>query len=380
MRQIPKDVVGGPGATDRGTKPGGLAGLAAVRLFLRVPLYHKIVVSNSLFVALVALFATALTFRSANSGPLTAGFVTAAVLVAVVLMAGANAILVRLALSAVRPVEDTARRVEKGDLDARCDPSPLADDDLLRLTHVFNEMLDRLEEGRIRQRQLAVMVLEAEERERMWLAKQLYDDTAQVLSATLLHLRAAARSSELTGTEALEPIRSDIVNALEGIRRIARRLRPPELYELGLSAAVAAHARSLSEVGGLPIECTVEPVDPALPDESRLALYRVIQEALNNAVRHADADCVEVRIFRDRGLVVAEVSDDGKGFDTSVAPESPSGSFGLVGIKERAAYMGGIVHVRSRPGHGTCIRVEIPALDRRPQEGTLREGARVSQA
>jgi len=357
-----------------------LAGLAIVRLFLRVPLYHKIVVANSLFVAMVALFATALTFRSGNSGPLTAGFVTAAVLVAVVLMAGANAILVRLALSAVRPVEDTARRVERGDLDARCEPSPLADEDLLRLTTVFNEMLDRLEEGRIRQRRLAVKVLEAEERERMWLAKELYDDTAQVLSATLLHLRAAARSSELSSAEALEPVRSEIVGALEGIRKIARRLRPPELDELGLSVAVAAHARSLSEVGGLPIECRVEPVDPALPRESRLALYRVIQEALNNAVRHADAGSVEVRIFRDGDLVVAEVSDDGKGFDPSVVPESPSGSFGLVGIRERAAYMGGTVDVDSRPGHGTRIRVEIPALDRRPQEGTLLENAPAPQA
>ena len=347
---------------DRIRETSRLARVGLVRRFLRFPLYHKIVVANSLFVASVAVFATLLTWRM-SSGPdtgLTPGMVTALVLLAVVLMAGANAVLVRLALSALQPVEDTARRVELGDVDARCTPSPLADDDLLRLTQVVNGMLDHLEEGRIRQRELAVKVLEAEERERMWLARELLDDTAQVLAATLLHLRAATRVREADKDAALAEIRNEIVEALEGIRKIARRLRPPELDELGLAAAVVAHGRSLSQMGGVPVSCQAEEVDSAISREARLTLYRIIQEALNNAVRHASPQHVEARLFQQDGWVVAEIVDDGIGFDTSAVPRSDGNRFGLLGIEERTRYLGGRMVLNSEPGRGTSLRVEIP--------------------
>ncbi|NIU75798.1 MAG: HAMP domain-containing protein, partial [Gammaproteobacteria bacterium] len=185
-----------------------MADLGAVRRFLGFPLYYKIVAANSVFVALVAVLATWLTLRTAEDADtvLVLSVVGASVLLAVIITATANAILVRLALSPLLPIESTARRVEEGELDARCAVSPLADDNLRRLTDVFNGMLDKLADGRRRQRELAVMVLEGEERERMWLSRELYDETAQVLATTLLHLRAAARSPEPAGSEALEAV------------------------------------------------------------------------------------------------------------------------------------------------------------------------------
>ncbi len=367
MRRIEGSAPGGSGQDGAGRRGiGRLTDLGVVRRFLRFPLYHKIVVANSLFVGLVAVLAAWLTLRTAEGVDtvLMLGVVGASVLLAVIITATANAVLVRLALSPLAPIEATARSVEQGELDARCALSPLADDNLRRLTTVFNGMLDGLAKGRRRQRELAIMVLEAEERERMWLSRELYDDTAQVLATTLLHLRAAARLPQPAGSRALETVRSEIVVAMEGVRKVARRLRPPELDELGLAAAVSAHARLLSEVSGLPIDCRTEAVNSRLTTDAQLTLYRIVQEALNNAVRHADASHIDVSIRATGDSVVAEISDDGKGFDPTTVSASTGHSFGLVGMRERAGYLGGRVQVRSRPGLGTTLIVQIPAAHR----------------
>ncbi len=358
---------------DPSKEEGGWQHLRPVRRFLRVPLYHKIVVANSAFVALAAFAATWLTLRTAGVAgtAFTMGVVAASVLLAVLVTAAANAFLVRIALSTLDPLEDTARRVERGDLDARCARSPLADDQISRLTAVFNEMLEGLEEGRRRQQELSVTVLKAEERERMWLARELYDDTAQVLATALLRLRAAAGTQGPSRDEALQAVRDEIVGALEGIRKIARRLRPPELDELGLSAAITAHARALTEVGGVPIEASVEPVDDLLSREGRLALYRILQEALNNAVHHANATRIDLTISAHSGRIRALVQDDGEGFDPDRVPPSPTGTFGLVGIRERVSYLGGGSSIESAPGKGTTVRIEIPARGSVPDAESL---------
>lgn len=339
----------------------GLLRIGAVRRFLRFPLYHKIVVANSAFV-LVAAVAVAVTSVTAagRTAPLGVALVAGAVLLAITVTAFANALLVRLALSPVLELEDTVRRVEQGDLEARVPPSPLADENLARLGRQCNEMLERLAEDRQRQRQLAVMVLEAEERERMWLARELYDDTAQVLAAVLLQVRAASRARDGGAALPLQRIREEIAGALDGIRKIARRLRPPELDDLGLTAAVTAHARTLAEVSGTHIECDVEPVDALLSPEARQTLYRILHEAMNNAVRHARASRVRVSLGPGHGAVVASVQDDGQGFDPASAPPS-MGAFGLVGIRERANYLHGRAEVDSSPGSGTRIRIWIPS-------------------
>lgn len=333
-----------------------------VRRVLQFPLYRKIVVANSVFVALAAAGATLLTGAVAHE-PVTAlalGVLAGSLLVAVTVTALTNAFLVRLALSPLAPLEETARRIEGGDLQARVAPSPLADADMLRLTDVFNAMLDRLAEARQRQMDLGVMALDAEERERTRVARELYDDTAQALATTLLRVRAATRTASEPDDDTLARIRTEIMSALDGIRRIARRLRPPELDELGLTAAVAAHARRVAEVSGLRVDCTTEPVDRLLDPGGRQTLYRILHEALDNAIRHAQAQRIDVRIALEEDWVVASVQDDGKGFDPVAATRAGTGSFGLVGIEERARYLGGRLELESSPGTGTRLRVSVP--------------------
>lgn len=332
-----------------------------MRRFLRQPLHRKIVVGNALLVAAVATLAALLVWHGTDvpGGELSPGAVTAVALGVVLLLAAAQALVARLALSAMAPLEATARAVESGDLSARCTPSPLADNDLLRLSRVFNGMLDTVESARARQRELAARVLRAEERERLWLARELLDDTAQVLAASLLHLRSVGASTP--DPDSVASARERIVEAIDGVRKLARRLRPPELDELGLAAAIESHARTLGDASGVSIECSTGQVDRSLGQETRLILYRIVREALDNAVRHSGAGRICVTLTERAGRVVAEVRDDGVGFDPDAVVRTDGDGFGLAEIERRTAFLGGRMELDSGAGRGTVVRVEVPS-------------------
>jgi signal transduction histidine kinase len=153
-------------------------------------------------------------------------------------------------------------------------------------------------------------------------------------------------------------MRREIGAALEGVRRFARGLRPPALDELGLIPAIESHIRSVAEVAGFPVRLDAEPVDGALSPEAELAVYRIVQEALSNVVRHAGATSAVVRLEREPEQLVVCVEDDGRGFETARAHNA--GGLGLFGMSERAAYLGGRVDVKSAPGSGTQVRAQIP--------------------
>lgn len=215
---------------------------------------------------------------------------------------------------------------------------------------------------RQRARAFGAQALRATEEERKRIARELHDDTLQTLSALLIRIRVAARAPEARPAhELLEELRVEISDAAEGVRRIARHLRPPALDELGVCAAIHEHARTLSETTGLPIVVEVEPtVDSALEEAAQLVLYRIVQEALSNTLRHAAASRVVVRLHRQGEVVVVEVEDDGRGFRPPPDGGRPERGLGLFGMSERASYVDGRVLVHSRPGEGTRVRAEIP--------------------
>jgi two-component system sensor histidine kinase UhpB len=166
----------------------------------------------------------------------------------------------------------------------------------------------------------------------------------------------------------MEDVRQQIASTLEGIRRYARGLRPPALDELGLVPAIESYARTLTEGSGLPVIIHGQPLgNAALSKEEELALYRIVQEALSNVVRHAGATQAEVRVRRAGGMVVASVHDDGLGFDVARVLGGDGGGLGLFGMQERAAYVGGHVSIDSAADQGTTVRVEVPVW--RPQGG-----------
>jgi len=203
--------------------------------------------------------------------------------------------------------------------------------------------------------------LRSVEEERQRIARELHDDTAQRLATLMLRVRVLSREQDgERRSTLLEELREEILDAAEGVKRIARGLRPPELEEVGLGLALLAHARGLREGAGFEVEVSVGPVEHVLGLDTKLALYRIIQESLSNALRHSGAGGARVVVEVEEGVVTAEVEDDGRGFNPAHMSDKGAG-LGLVGMQERALMMGGRVTVDSTPGQGTRIRIEVPS-------------------
>lgn len=336
---------------------------AWLRAILGVPLFYKILIANALIViaGAVAGSATTARFVRVEPGRSTLELIGLLAAAGVIISVLVNAVIIRVALSPLAHLKETAMRVQDGDLDARAAFSPVADRELTHLTGTFNGMLDSLAMYRRQLREIAARALRAEEEERKRIARELHDETAQTLAALLIRLRLARGANDAAARDAmLDDVRQEIADALEGVRRFARGLRPPALDELGLVPAIESYARMLENASGLDVEIDADPIGGLLTPEAELALYRVIQEALSNAVRHAGASKVTVRIRPKPGLLVATVEDNGRGFDVAKVMTGQGSGLGLFGMKERAGYMGGRLDILSEPGRGTRVVVDIP--------------------
>jgi two-component system sensor histidine kinase UhpB len=210
------------------------------------------------------------------------------------------------------------------------------------LVSSFNQMLDRLEEER---RESGRRALQAQESERLRIARGLHDEVGQVLTGVLLRL---------DDEETKEAVRQ----ALEEVRRIARELRPEMLEHLGLVSALTELSRRFADSSGLRVERRFADDLPPLSDEAELAVYRVAQESLTNVARHAGASTVVVALDRGPASVVLSVSDDGRGMSQTVAAD---GHGGLRGMRERALLVGGALAVKRGRAGGVEVRLEVPA-------------------
>jgi PAS domain S-box-containing protein len=214
---------------------------------------------------------------------------------------------------------------------------------------------------RRRLRDFGAAALGAAEAERKRIARELHDDTAQRIATLMLRLRLLQRETEAKGISlGVDSLRDELAALGEGVRRIARGLRPPELEDAGLVAALRAHARALGDGGGLMIEVDADAVDDLLDADGRLVIYRIVQEALANVVRHSGAATAQVSVRRTDQGVLVRVRDFGRGFVPGAANTTLGGGLGLLGMQERAAGIGGRVTVTSELGGGTLITVLVP--------------------
>lgn len=213
---------------------------------------------------------------------------------------------------------------------------------------------------RKRLRDFGTGALRASEDERARIARDLHDDTAQRLATILVRLKLLEKAiGDETTLQRLDDIRQSITDAAEGVRRIARGLRPPELEDAGLESALRAHARLIREGRGVDVLLDVEPVDRHLTPDGALILYRIVQEALNNVVRHAGVPQARVNIRVEDEHIVGVIEDQGTGFFPQHLALQGRG-LGLLGMQERAVMLGGHVTVESLPGQGTRVRLTIP--------------------
>jgi signal transduction histidine kinase len=316
---------------------------------LRVPLGVKLIGANLLVVAIL----------------LTAWLMVGGLLNHVVMAIFAAVIalhlgLVVVALRPVRDLEAVASRVWRGDFGARVARSSVADSEVLRVGSMFNILLDGLESDRARMRALATEVIAAGDRERAAIARELHDSVAQHLAALLLQLSAAARDTyDPMSGDRLRAARDSAEGILEEIRRLSHTVHPAVLDDLGLEAALRKLARDSSHGNGIDIDVNADQAAGRLPANVEAVLYRVAQEAVRNATRHASPRRIRISLFQSRPSVTLEVHDDGSGFDLAEAERRRSG-IGLLSMKERVALIDGTLEIKTAPGSGTTISATVP--------------------
>lgn len=200
----------------------------------------------------------------------------------------------------------------------------------------------------------------AQELERRRLARELHDETGQALTSMLLGLTTveAARTPEQV-REAVAGLRRLVVSTLQDVRRLAVELRPTALDDFGLLPALKRLGQTVSEGRGLDVQVEARLGSARLQAETETAVYRIVQEALTNVVKHADARHVSILVTRKNRSVSVMIEDDGKGFELEGAG---AGGLGLLGMQERVALLDGSLVVESSPGHGTTLVLELPAL------------------
>ncbi len=205
-------------------------------------------------------------------------------------------------------------------------------------------------------RALAAQLVRAQEQERRSIARELHDEVGQSLTALLLDAGAAA---SITGPgelrSRLDAVANTAERVVEEVRRIALSLRPSMLDDLGLVPALEWQAREVAHRSGLSVEVNAPEDDGQLPEAHRTCIYRVVQEALQNCVRHAGASRVRIGLERSARAIRVQVEDDGKGFAAA-----RTRGLGLLGIQERVSQLGGRLRVLSEPGRGTKVIVELP--------------------
>jgi two-component system sensor histidine kinase UhpB len=224
------------------------------------------------------------------------------------------------------------------------------------LGEVFNEMLGRLERERHESGRDA---FHGQEAERKRVAQELHDELGQALTATMLQLGGLARRAPAELQDELREAQDTMRASLDDVRRIARQLRPEALDDLGLVPALVALSTTFAEHTGLRVHRKLSDHLPPLSAEGELALYRVAQESLTNAARHAAASSVDLSLEPGPDGVLLRVTDDGKGLDRA-RPAS-----GMRGMRERALLVGGDLTIEQPPGGGVEVRLRVPAR-RRP--------------
>jgi signal transduction histidine kinase len=277
----------------------------------------------------------------------------------------------------IRMLTNAANRLASNDYDAE---TPIQrGDEIGNLSEAFQkmraevqksrrEMVSRYQEAKSREQlrgQLLTSVIDAQEQERRRIARELHDEYGQTLTGLTMSIESVEASlppEQSRLKEKLAATKSSIGHALDDMRRLILDLRPPSLDELGLATAIKTYAQR--NLGDADINVTVDTrsINGRFPQTLEVTLFRIVQEAVHNVAKHAAATNVSILLQKDGDKVVAVVQDDGRGFDTSAVLRAGAKghSWGIIGMRERAALMGGTFNITSEKGRGTRLEVEIP--------------------
>jgi two-component system, NarL family, sensor kinase len=236
--------------------------------------------------------------------------------------------------------------------------------DVARITAENARLLDRLAQGEKRFRLISQGILRIQEAERGRISRELHDGVGQSLTALKMQLELLERAVPPDQ----EALRSRLVEltriadrSLQDVRQLSRLLRPQMLDELGLVPTLRWLARSVQEGTGLGVQLSVEGIDERLDPDLETIVYRLVQEALTNVAKHAQAPSAHVRLRRGRDRLLLSVRDEGRGFDPGQALEAgDTRGGGLRGMRDRVDLFGGRFELHSTAGAGTSVEVQLP--------------------
>lgn len=220
----------------------------------------------------------------------------------------------------------------------------------------------RLEESEARLRELAAFLQTVREEERTSIARELHDELGQALTALRIDLGWLRGKTAALGEQAASRVAAAlgvVEQSIVSLRRISEDLRPAMLDSLGLAAAVENHAAEFTRRTGIPCDLRMNREEFSLEGNLATTVFRIVQEALTNVVRHAEASAVSIcidQIDAENGGIRLVVKDNGRGFDDT----SRTKRFGLLGMRERIAMLGGELNIASQPAQGTCITAWLP--------------------
>ena len=234
-----------------------------------------------------------------------------------------------------------------------------------RVTRLERRLFEQHEKDRENQhdlQRLSAALITAQEEERRSIARELHDEVGQVLTAIKVELSVVERGLKSAGQRGavLDDARMITDRALQTVRDLSRLLHPAMLDDIGLTAALDWYVRGYSKRHGITVDYFASPLDRRLAADLEANLYRIVQETLTNIVKHADVRACALRITRVEGQVVVSISDEGRGFDMAEVRPSSDAGLGLIGIRERAALLGGVVSIESARGQGTHVEVRVP--------------------
>ncbi len=229
-----------------------------------------------------------------------------------------------------------------------------------QLAEAFNMVLEALDEA---SRLRASQIIQAQEQERQRIARELHDETSQVLTSLLISLTLLEESVETQeARERIADTRALAHSTLRAIRNLSIDLRPSALDDLGLLPALRWYVKEYQKKCSIEVEFHASGFKERLPAEMETALYRIVQECLTNTAKHANASRVTITLKEETDRVYARITDDGQGFDYEALLKTPGQErgLGLAGMNERAVLLDGILNIHATPDQGTIIEVSIP--------------------
>ena len=338
-------------------KPSSSANTRSRKKLPALTVLFKVLIANSAVILVGATLGTYLATRihQPNGSAILIIFIASGWIISVLI----NFILLKYTFHPLTQLRETMKRVQSGNTDLRA-PLTGQDPEVDQLADAFNTMLETLDESA---RTRATQILAAQEQERKRIARELHDETSQVLTSLLISLKILEETiSNETARQQMEETRSLVHQTLRAIRNLSIDLRPSALDDLGLVPALRWYLKEYQQKCKVEVEFSASSFKERLPPEIETTIYRIVQEALTNTAKYAQATKVRVCVAESEEGVRATVTDDGKGFDAQTLLKLPwqERGLGLAGMHERAALLDGALLIDTEPGRGTSIAVTIP--------------------